>query len=161
MEHLQVPALSFGTYSIPAGAVDGQSPHTEDEIYVVTQGRGSFTSGGRTITVGPGSTLFIPGRGSTASTTSPKTWWHWSSSPPPTAERRTTDTPARRAPTSPPDRASPNRSTNHRRLRSRRRLSARLRQLMSGDSHATATEAAPPRQVPSVAPAALGYASSP
>ncbi|WP_336215923.1 cupin domain-containing protein [Nonomuraea sp. LPB2021202275-12-8] len=61
-EHLRVPALSFGTYSIPAGATDGQSPHNEDEIYVVTAGRGSFTSGGRTIEVGPGTTLFVPAR---------------------------------------------------------------------------------------------------
>ncbi|WP_214321320.1 cupin domain-containing protein [Nonomuraea sediminis] len=61
-EHLSVPALSFGTYSIPAGAVDGQSPHNEDEIYVVTGGRGSFTSGGETIDVGPGTMIFVPAR---------------------------------------------------------------------------------------------------
>ncbi|MFE6749815.1 cupin domain-containing protein [Kitasatospora purpeofusca] len=61
-EHLTVPALSFGTYSIPAGATDGQSPHSEDEIYVVTRGRGSFTSGGRTVEVGPGTALFVPAR---------------------------------------------------------------------------------------------------
>ncbi|MFI6928692.1 cupin domain-containing protein [Nonomuraea spiralis] len=61
-EHLRVPTLSFGTYSIPAGAVDGQSPHNEDEIYVVTAGRGSFTSGGVTVEVGPGSSLFVPAR---------------------------------------------------------------------------------------------------
>ncbi|MDP9869272.1 MULTISPECIES: cupin domain-containing protein [Streptosporangium] len=61
-EHLRVPALSFGTYSIPAGATDGQSPHNEDEIYVVTSGRGSFTSGGQTVEVGPGTTLFVPAR---------------------------------------------------------------------------------------------------
>ncbi|WP_283139330.1 cupin domain-containing protein [Rhizohabitans arisaemae] len=62
VEHLSVPALSFGTYSIPAGATDEQSPHNEDEIYVVTQGRGSFTSGGQTVEVGPGTALFIPAR---------------------------------------------------------------------------------------------------
>lgn len=62
VEHLQVPALSFGTYSVPAGAVDGQSPHNEDEIYVITRGRGAFTSGGRTTAVGPGTTLFVPAR---------------------------------------------------------------------------------------------------
>ncbi|MER6513561.1 MULTISPECIES: cupin domain-containing protein [unclassified Nonomuraea] len=61
-EHLSVPALSFGTYSIPAGAVDGQSPHAEDEIYVVTSGRASFTAGGVTVEVGPGTTLFVPAR---------------------------------------------------------------------------------------------------
>ena len=36
VEHLRVTDLSVGTYSIPAGGADGQSPHTEDEIYVVT-----------------------------------------------------------------------------------------------------------------------------
>jgi mannose-6-phosphate isomerase-like protein (cupin superfamily) len=59
-EHLRVPALSVGTYSIPAGAVDDQGPHAEDEIYVVVTGRGSFTAGGRTVAVGPGMTLFVP-----------------------------------------------------------------------------------------------------
>ncbi|MGW4382249.1 cupin domain-containing protein [Kitasatospora sp. NPDC004531] len=59
-EHLRVPALSFGTYSLPAGSVDGQSPHREDEVYVVTRGRGRFTSGGRTVDVGPGTALFVP-----------------------------------------------------------------------------------------------------
>ncbi|NUO99961.1 MAG: cupin domain-containing protein [Nonomuraea sp.] len=62
VEQLRVPALSFGTYSIPAGAEDGQSPHNEDEIYVVTSGRASFTSGGRTIEAGPGTALFVPAR---------------------------------------------------------------------------------------------------
>lgn len=37
MEHLRVPDLSVGTYRISAGGVDGQRPHTEDEIYVVTE----------------------------------------------------------------------------------------------------------------------------
>ncbi|HEY7072814.1 MAG TPA: cupin domain-containing protein [Acidimicrobiales bacterium] len=61
VERLRVPALSFGTYSIPAGAPDLQSPHAEDEIYVVVSGRGSFTAGGRTVEdVGPGTALFVP-----------------------------------------------------------------------------------------------------
>ncbi|MBO2454451.1 cupin domain-containing protein [Actinomadura barringtoniae] len=60
LEQLRVPALSVGTYSIPAGTIDDQSPHSEDEIYVVVSGRGSFTSGGRTVDVGPGITLFVP-----------------------------------------------------------------------------------------------------
>ncbi|MEV0584169.1 cupin domain-containing protein [Nonomuraea sp. NPDC050310] len=62
VEHLQVPALSFGTYSIPAGAADPQSPHNEDEIYIVTRGRGSFTSGDQTVAVEPGTALFVPAR---------------------------------------------------------------------------------------------------
>jgi mannose-6-phosphate isomerase-like protein (cupin superfamily) len=61
-EHLRVPTLSVGTYSIPAGAVDDQVPHAEDEVYAVMSGRGSFTAGGRTVQVGPGATLFVPAR---------------------------------------------------------------------------------------------------
>ena len=60
VEHLRVPALSVGTYSIKAGGVDDQTPHTEDEIYVVVAGRGAFESGGQRIDVGPGSTLYVP-----------------------------------------------------------------------------------------------------
>jgi hypothetical protein len=30
VEHLAVPALSVGTYCIPAGGQDTQTPHTED-----------------------------------------------------------------------------------------------------------------------------------
>jgi hypothetical protein len=33
-EQLRSADLSLGTYSLPAGTVDDQSPHTEDEIYV-------------------------------------------------------------------------------------------------------------------------------
>ncbi|RAJ46876.1 hypothetical protein K353_00077 [Kitasatospora sp. SolWspMP-SS2h] len=61
-EHLSVPALSFGTYSLPAGSADDQSPHLQDEVYVVTRGRARFTSGDRTVDVGPGSSLFVPAR---------------------------------------------------------------------------------------------------
>jgi len=60
VEQLRVPALSVGTYSIPAGAVDDQEPHAEDEIYVVVSGRGAFTAGGRTVDASPGTTLFVP-----------------------------------------------------------------------------------------------------
>jgi mannose-6-phosphate isomerase-like protein (cupin superfamily) len=60
VEHLRRPDLSVGTYSLRPGAVDTQSPHTEDEIYVVTAGRGQFTSGGQTVGIAPGTTLFVP-----------------------------------------------------------------------------------------------------
>lgn len=33
-EHFKAADLSVGTYSIPSGGVDEQTPHTEDEIYV-------------------------------------------------------------------------------------------------------------------------------
>jgi mannose-6-phosphate isomerase-like protein (cupin superfamily) len=60
VEHLATRDLSVGTYSLRAGATDAQSPHTEDEIYVVTTGTGQLTSGGQTIHVAPGATLFVP-----------------------------------------------------------------------------------------------------
>lgn len=60
VEHLRVPALSVGTYSIPAGGVDDQSAHDEDEVYVVTAGNARFDAGTDTVPVGPGSVLFVP-----------------------------------------------------------------------------------------------------
>jgi mannose-6-phosphate isomerase-like protein (cupin superfamily) len=59
-EQLRRPDLSVGTYSLRAGAVDPQRPHTEDEVYAVTAGRGQFTGGGRTVEVAAGSVLFVP-----------------------------------------------------------------------------------------------------
>lgn len=60
VEHFAVPALSVGTYCIPAGGTDGQSPHTEDEIYVVTAGRARIATPGGTSDVVPGSVIFVP-----------------------------------------------------------------------------------------------------
>ncbi|WP_106396670.1 cupin domain-containing protein [Actinocorallia populi] len=59
-EHLRTPDLSVGTYCIPAGGRDGQSPHTEDEVYVVTAGRARIVTPGGTAEVGPGSVIFVP-----------------------------------------------------------------------------------------------------
>jgi len=59
-EQLRVPALSVGTYSIPAGGLDDQSPHTEDEIYVVTAGRARLVTRDRSTAVGPGDVIFVP-----------------------------------------------------------------------------------------------------
>jgi mannose-6-phosphate isomerase-like protein (cupin superfamily) len=59
-EQLRVPDLSIGTYSIPAGGTDVQTPHTEDEIYVVTAGRAVIEAGGEHADVGPGSVIYVP-----------------------------------------------------------------------------------------------------
>jgi mannose-6-phosphate isomerase-like protein (cupin superfamily) len=40
LEFLRVPTLSVGLYTLPAGGVDPQQPHTEDEVYYVVEGRG-------------------------------------------------------------------------------------------------------------------------
>lgn len=39
LEFLKVPDLSMGLYTLPAGGVDLQSPHTEDEVYYVVSGK--------------------------------------------------------------------------------------------------------------------------
>jgi len=62
VEQLRVPDLSVGTYCIPAGGLDDQSPHGEDEIYVVMTGRARIVTPDRTADVGPGSVIFVPAR---------------------------------------------------------------------------------------------------
>ena len=59
LEFLRVPALSVGLYTLEAGAVDGQSPHTEDEVYVVMSGGARVTVGDEARAVGPGSTIYV------------------------------------------------------------------------------------------------------
>ena len=60
VEQLRVPDLSVGTYSIGRGGLDGQAPHTEDEIYVVTAGRARLQAGGEIAEVSPGSVIYVP-----------------------------------------------------------------------------------------------------
>ena len=59
-EHLRTPDLSVGTYCIPAGGRDDQSPHTEDEVYVVTQGRATIVTPSGEAAVSTGSVIFVP-----------------------------------------------------------------------------------------------------
>jgi mannose-6-phosphate isomerase-like protein (cupin superfamily) len=60
VEHLSVPELSVGTYSIPAGGLDDQTPHTEDEIYVVTAGHARIVTAGGSAEIDPGSVIYVP-----------------------------------------------------------------------------------------------------
>jgi mannose-6-phosphate isomerase-like protein (cupin superfamily) len=60
VEHLRVPDLSVGTYCIPAGGLDNQSPHTEDEIYVVTAGQARIVTPHGKAEVIPGMVIFVP-----------------------------------------------------------------------------------------------------
>lgn len=46
-------------YYAPRGA-DPQTPHEQDEIYIVTSGRGIFACGGARVAFGPGDALFAP-----------------------------------------------------------------------------------------------------
>ncbi len=59
-EFLRVDSLSAGLYVLHAGEPDPQTPHQEDELYVVLAGSASFTAADETILVGPGTTIFVP-----------------------------------------------------------------------------------------------------
>jgi len=59
-EHYSSDDLSVGTYSIPADGLDDQTPHTEDEIYVVQAGRATLVTDSGAAEVGPGSVVFVP-----------------------------------------------------------------------------------------------------
>jgi mannose-6-phosphate isomerase-like protein (cupin superfamily) len=58
-EFLRVPAMSAGFYRLPAAGVDPQSPHNEDEIYVILAGRAWITVGKEERSVGPGDVVFV------------------------------------------------------------------------------------------------------
>ena len=58
-EFLRVPSLSAGLYMLPAGAVDTQEPHTEDEIYYVISGRASILVDQESRPVEAGSLVFV------------------------------------------------------------------------------------------------------
>ncbi|MEA2612686.1 MAG: hypothetical protein QOI52_645 [Chloroflexota bacterium] len=58
-EFLSVPDLSGGLYVLEAGATDPQSPHTEDELYVVMSGRARVTVGAEERDVRSGSLIFV------------------------------------------------------------------------------------------------------
>ena len=58
-EFLRVPTLSAGVYQLAAGMSDPQSPHTEDEVYYVVQGRAQIQVGDEHRPVEPGSLVFV------------------------------------------------------------------------------------------------------
>ena len=59
VELLREDAMSVGLYVLPAGGIDGQSPHTEDEVYVVMSGSAKFTAGDESRAVGAGDAIFV------------------------------------------------------------------------------------------------------
>lgn len=60
IEHLRGSDLSIGTYSIPAGGIDDQRAHLEDEIYVVQAGAATLTADSGSAQVRAGSVVFVP-----------------------------------------------------------------------------------------------------
>ena len=58
-QFLSIPAMSMGIYKLPAGGVDGQSPHAEDEAYYVLKGRAQIEVEGVAQPVEPGVLIFV------------------------------------------------------------------------------------------------------
>ena len=58
-EFLRVSTLSAGFYVLPAGGIDLQRPHREDEMYYVVRGKARFRAGDKDGEVAAGSVLFV------------------------------------------------------------------------------------------------------
>jgi mannose-6-phosphate isomerase-like protein (cupin superfamily) len=61
-EFVRVPALSLGLFAVGAGHEDTQSPHAEDEVYVVVAGRATLVVDGERNEVSSGSVAYVPAR---------------------------------------------------------------------------------------------------
>jgi mannose-6-phosphate isomerase-like protein (cupin superfamily) len=51
--------FSAGLYALAPGAVDGQRPHSEDELYYIIAGRGQIRVAGEDRSVYPGVAVFV------------------------------------------------------------------------------------------------------
>jgi mannose-6-phosphate isomerase-like protein (cupin superfamily) len=58
-EFLKVPDLSMGLYVLPAGGIDQQSPHTEDEVYYVVSGKAQIKVADEDRAVQAGSIVYV------------------------------------------------------------------------------------------------------
>lgn len=61
-EMLRIPPMSVGFYALARRGLDPQSPHQQDEIYVVLRGRAQITIAGHSHAVAPGTVAFVPAR---------------------------------------------------------------------------------------------------
>ena len=59
LEFLKVPDLSMGLYILPAGGTDPQSPHTEDEVYYVVNGKAQIKVADEDRAVQAGSIVYV------------------------------------------------------------------------------------------------------
>ncbi len=59
LEFLRVPAMSAGIYVLSPGEADPQSPHSEDELYLVVRGRGRIEVGPEERAVSSGVVIFV------------------------------------------------------------------------------------------------------
>ncbi len=62
LEFLRVASMSGGLYVLRRGETDPQSPHTEDEVYVVLGGTARIRVGSEDHPVRSGSVVYVPAR---------------------------------------------------------------------------------------------------
>ncbi|MCC3768286.1 cupin domain-containing protein [Streptomyces sp. UNOC14_S4] len=60
LQFLRERNMSVGLYALDAGDQDPQSPHAQDEVYMVVSGRAAITVGDETTDVGRGSVVYVP-----------------------------------------------------------------------------------------------------
>ncbi len=60
LEFLRVPTMSAGVYVLAAGSTDRQSPHKQDELYYVVQGRARMRAGHLDQPAARGTLIFVP-----------------------------------------------------------------------------------------------------
>jgi mannose-6-phosphate isomerase-like protein (cupin superfamily) len=59
LEFLRIPAMSAGVYTLPAGGMDRQTPHREDEMYYVVRGRARMRAGAEDRAITQGSVILV------------------------------------------------------------------------------------------------------
>src|SRR5208283_4136313 len=59
LEFLRAPSLSAGLYVLGVGSEEAQTPHSEDELYVVLSGEGQLQVGDVSREVGLGSLCYV------------------------------------------------------------------------------------------------------
>ncbi|MGW3460945.1 cupin domain-containing protein [Streptomyces olivaceoviridis] len=60
LQFLRERNMSVGLYALNAGEHDPQTPHGQDEVYLVVSGRASITVGLETTEVARGSVVYVP-----------------------------------------------------------------------------------------------------
>jgi mannose-6-phosphate isomerase-like protein (cupin superfamily) len=59
LEFIRKSSMSVGLYTLSAGAIDTQQPHTEDEVYYIIQGRALIQVANENRPVEAGSVVFV------------------------------------------------------------------------------------------------------
>jgi mannose-6-phosphate isomerase-like protein (cupin superfamily) len=59
LQFLNEGTMSLGLYVLEAGSIDRQTPHAEDEVYYVVEGRAAIVVAGERRAVQPGSIVFV------------------------------------------------------------------------------------------------------